>query len=384
MNTSALIIAIAAALPAAGNSWAAPPDATPVKSAAADKAAPPNNAGLYPAYPSYSSQLFAAMDRQAGLLDLARGGASLSYLAGGSALALSQQNALGTVIGFGAGSMSDKFFGLEASGLAPLELHQYGRFNAPYFAMVKDASHAGVSFAMGGGARLRFGALSEGVLPVAEPFGPVIGERTRRFLSSAEFEQKVGNAVGIVTVGVLRENGAMLGSQQGLALALNASPTTIFTSLSAGYALTPRTSLVAMASYGKTEHLGGSDSLIAQVATVRTVAYSVGLATSQIFSKHDRIGLTFAMPAKVRADEMAFSGPAAPVPQSGLLGLGVQPLNFRPTATERDLEMTYSTMFGNDGRAGKLTGAVMYRINPGHDATAKPDVLIGIRYSRGF
>jgi hypothetical protein len=330
-----------------------------------------------------ATALFAAMDRQAALIEKVQDGVALSYAPDGSAMALSQKNARGTEFGFGAGGMSGKFFGLEASGMVPLALNQSGKFNAPYYTMLKDASHAGVSFAMGRGARLRFGAVSESGV-TTELFGPTFNERNKRFLSSAEFEQKLGRAVGIVSVGVLRENGSMLGSVQGQAFALNASPTTTFTSISAGYALSPSSSLVAMASYGRTAGFGNADSLISQVSTVRTVAYSVGFASSRIWSKQDRFGLTFSIPARVKSGDIQLTSSVAQIRDSGALSFGIQTLNLRPTAIERDTEMTYSTMFGKDGRLGKVTGAVMWRINPGHDATARPDWLIGVRYGVGF
>lgn len=334
-----------------------------------------------------STTLFTAADRQAELVDKVTEGVNggsntLSYSPDGSAVALSQRDSAGTVFAFGAGNMSGKFFGLEASGLAPLELQQSGKFNAPYYAMVKDASHAGISFVVGSGSRFRFGALSENGAAV-EPMGPSFNEHNKRFLSSAEFEQKMGRAVGILTVGMLRETGSMLGSQQSQALALHATPTTTFTSASVGYALSPRSALVAMASYGKTAAFG-NDSLISQLSAVRTVAYSMGYSNSEIFSKHDRLGLTFSVPVKVRSGSMQLSGPVAQSSDSGALTYGTQTLNLKPTATERDMEMTYSSTFGKDGKMGKMTGAVMFRVNPGHDTTARPDWLTGLRYSYGF
>lgn len=217
-----------------------------------------------------------------------------------------------------------------------------------------------------------------------EPFGANFIEHGRRFLSSAEFEQKMGRAVGIVSVGMLRESGALLGNVQGRAVALNVSPTTTFTSVSAGYALTEGSSLVAMATSGRTAGFGSADSLMSQVSAVRTVAYSVGFSTSRVWRPQDRLGLTFSIPARVTSGDGALSGSVTQVIDGGVLSYSTQTLNLRPTATERNTELTYTTMFGKDGRLGKVTGAVMWRINPGHDATAPSDWLIGVRYGRNF
>jgi hypothetical protein len=246
-----------------------------------------------------------------------------------------------------------------------------------------QARNDGQSRIFSGGPRLHFGALPDN-LALLDPLGPMLNEHSRRFLSSAEFEKKIGRAVGIVTIGILRENGTALGTQQTPTLSSYVRPTTTFTSASLGYALSARSSLMAMASYGRTEGIGTPDSLVAQVSSVRTVAFSVGVATREVFNNHDRFAVTFSIPARVRSGTLQFSGPA---PQSGDAGApvyGAPTLNLRPTATERDLEFGYTTMFGKDGRLGKVTGAVMLRVNPGHDANARPDWLTGVRYAYGF
>ena len=238
--------------------------------------------------------------------------------------------------------------------------------------------------AFAGAPRLHFGALPEN-LSLLDPLGPLLNERGRRYLSSAEFEKKTGRAVGILTIGLLRETGSTLGGgQPGTSWGMNSRPTTKFTSLSLGYALTPRSSVVAMATYGKTEGFGAPDSLMAQVSSVRTMAYSVGVSTRQIFTSQDRLAVTLSVPAKVRTGAQQNGDADTRASYANAQEFGAPTLNLRPTATERDLEFGYTTMVGRAGKMGKVTGAVMLRVNPGHDANARPDVLTGVRYSYGF
>ena len=238
--------------------------------------------------------------------------------------------------------------------------------------------------AFAGAPRLHFGALPEN-LSLLDPLGPLLNERSRRYLSSAEFEKKTGRAVGVLTIGLLRETGSTLGGgQPGTSWGMNSRPTTKFTSLSLGYALTPRSSVVAMATYGKTDGFGAPDSLMAQVSSVRTMAYSVGVSTRQIFTSQDRLAVTFSVPAKVRTGAQQNGDADTRVSYANAQEFGAPTLNLRPTATERDLEFGYTTMLGKAGKMGKVTGAVMLRVNPGHDANARPDVLTGVRYSYGF
>jgi hypothetical protein len=237
--------------------------------------------------------------------------------------------------------------------------------------------------ALNGVPRLHFGALPDN-LALLDPLGPVLNERGKRFLSSAEFERKMGRGTSILTVGILREAGGAPGTQQSMVSMLNSRPTTTFTSLSLGYALSPYSSLMALASYGKTEGLGSPDSLLAQVSSVRTVAYSAGWVRRQLFNSSDRLAVTFSIPAKVRGGSLEYNAAVPQPADGGLAVLGAQRLNLRPTATERDLEFGYTRYFGHDGNKGRVTGALMWRVNPGHDAIAPPDWLVGVRYSYGF
>lgn len=239
------------------------------------------------------------------------------------------------------------------------------------------------AFAGAGSPRLRFGALPAN-LALLDPLGPMLNERSKRFLSSAEFEKKMGRGTGIFTIGILREAGGVPGSQHSMSMVLNTRPTTTFTSLSLGYALSPASSLMALASYGKTEGIGTPDSLLSQVSSVRTVAYSLGFVRRQLFTSSDRLAFTLSIPAKVRAGSLEPSGALQQAVDPGVAAFGGPRLNLRPTATERDLELGYTRFFGRDGSKGRLTGALMYRVNPGHDASARPDLLMGVRYAYGF
>ena len=199
--------------------------------------------------------------------------------------------------------------------------------------------------------------------PQLDQPGPLLASRGQRYLSSAEFEQKIGRGTGILRLGLLREAGGAPGMQS-MSMLLNTGPTTRFTSLSLGYALSSRDALVAMASYGKTAGIGSPDSLLAQMSAVRTLAYGAGYVRRQLFADNDRLAVTWSMPARVRSEA------AAP--------------NLRSTATERDLEFSYTRVLGRDGSNGRLSGALMWRVNPRNDANARPEVLMGVRYAYGF
>src|SRR5574343_1278125 len=112
----------------------------------------------------------------------------------------------------------------------------------------------------GSTARLQLGSLPAPLAPL-DPLGPTLNAPGQRFLTSAEFERKMGAAVGIVSIGVLREGAGVTGPQQSPALAMYTRPSTSFTAATLGYALTPHSAVTDMVSAARTEGLGAPDSL---------------------------------------------------------------------------------------------------------------------------
>lgn len=320
--------------------------------------------------------LLAALARADALAERAHGAHSVIVGEGGR-FAVAGRAANGAMVGAGVGSMSGNFFGLSGAGMAPLALRAAGRFNAPYFEMVRDARHAGVSFPVGANGRVRVGLLTErerqvDVLPTWTPYA-------KRALLSVEVEQRAGAALAIASVGVLRESGALLGTLQGAGQAPGSARTN-FASLSLGYALTPRLSLVGMASIGRTAGLDQTERLGVPQASFTTAAYSVGLSGRQLLSSGDRFGLTMTVPTKVTQGQTSYAG-AALFREDGALSYTARNLNFSPSATERDWELSYSRPLDSNAR---IAGALMLRTHPGHHAGSPPELLIGVRYARRF
>ncbi|MYM40054.1 hypothetical protein [Duganella qianjiadongensis] len=232
-------------------------------------------------------------------------------------------------------------------------------------------------------ARLQLGRLP---VPLAalDPLGPTLNAPAQRFLTSAEFERRLGAAVGTVSIGVLREAASVTGPQQSPALAMYNRPSTSFTAATLGYALTPHASVTAMVSAARTEGLGAPDSLLAQVSSVRTLAYSLSWARRQWLLPGDSLTLTLSVPARVRSGTLAGSGSVALTGEPGALPYGTAMLNLRPTATEHDVELRYTLRPGGVAHQGRLSAAIMWRVHPGHDAAAQPEYLLGLRYVQGF
>jgi len=349
-----------------------------------------------------AADLFSSFDRQSSLIETARNGErlALAYSTPAGMLAMdplapvpatvhmaySRQGADGSTMGFGMGGMSKQFFGLEASGMAPLSLNQEsGRFNAPYFGLVKDATHVGYSMRLDGSTTLRFGSLTKAPpLALQSAFLPYLGDQSRRSLTALEVQKTFGATTLVTSVGMLRETNSVLGTSGTGALALQASPTTTFVSLAGAQRLTDTLSLAGMLSYGRTSGYTNQSteaSFLNGSSAMGTVAWSVGLAQRDWISRGDMLGLTLAMPAKAISGSMSATTAVSQDQNDGSLVYATQSFSLRPNATEHDVELAYSMPAG---KLAKLSAAVMVRVNPGHDSSMPIDKVAGVRYTTRF
>ena len=352
--------------------------------------------------PTRPADLFAGFDRQASLVESARNGErlALSYSTPSNLsvqdplgappamvhMSYIRQNADGSSMGFGMGGMSKHFFGLESSGLTPMSMNQdSGRFNAPYFGLVKDASHVGYAFGLGDGLTVRLGSLNKAPPLALQPaLLPYAYDQSRRSLTAFELQKNYGGTTLVATMGTLRETNSVLGTSGTGALGLQANPATTFVSLAGVRRLTDTLSLAGMVSYGRTagySNQSSEASFINGSSAMGTVAWSVGLAQRDWMKKGDMLGLTVAMPTKAISGSMAATTAVAQDQNDGSLIFATQSYNLRPTATERDFELAYAMPAG---KLAKLSAAFMLRLNPGHDSAAPADKVAGVRYTKRF
>jgi len=111
-----------------------------------------------------------------------------------------------------------------------------------------------------------------------------------------------------------------------------------------------------------------------------TGAYSFDLAKEGLFKEVDRFGLRLSQPLRVESGGMSMLLPTGYDYLTGSASSSVQYLGFAPTGREIDAEASYTTGLGR----GWLGANVYARRQPGHIASADPDVGAAIRYSLGF
>jgi len=176
-----------------------------------------------------------------------------------------------------------------------------------------------------------------------------------------------------LTGGFVNEQEAFLGGA-GAALP---SGNTRFLSLSSSYAFGGGLYAVGTATRGRSD---GStfygDSRLAAL----TDAFSAGFVKEGVFDRSDRIGFAYSLPMRVRSGSATLIMPISVVPETGAPIFGAVPIGLAPEGRERRFELTWATPLRN----GSFGLSLMRRLEPGHDASAPPETVYGMRFSKRF
>lgn len=357
-----------------------------VTGAAASKSAMPvgTSSGTSIGSARFSAQASALATQQTLLgLDTATGVAYTNIEATTlSKVSIGFDGAQGSAYGMGTGASHADFFGLQATGTAPLSLNGEGsRFNAPYFSLASNASHFGYAMTLSGGGVLRLGSLVQSAgLETA-----LLGASSTQGSASValvELQKTFGEITTVTTVGQLQETDSVLGMRGTGALGMAGNTSTTFLTLAGSRPVAAGTTLSAMVSVGTTgAYNNAAASLIDGATGSQSMAWSLGLARADLFRQGDSLGLSFAMPLRTQSGSMQVTTATAQSQQDGSLSYTTQSLALSPTGVERDIELSYARPmpFG-----GKFSAMAQLKFEPGHDAQAPTQLGIGLRYQVSF
>ena len=295
---------------------------------------------------------------------------------------ISFTNAQGNVYALGTGGTSAQFFGLQSTGMAPLSLNGEGsRFNAPYFALGENASHAGYATTLSNGDTLRFGSIVQSAPMETALFG-ASNTPSAMSIAAVEWQHNMDDITTVVTAGHLQETDAVLGMRGTGALGIAAQANTTFMTLAASKPVADNTYFSAMVSVGNTAAYSNSAaSLIDGASASQSAAWSMGLARKDLFKNGDRLGFSVAMPLRTMSGNMHITTATAQSQEDGSLSYATQALALSPTGMEKDIELAYARPmpFG-----GTLSTMAQMKLEPGHDAQAATQYGIGFKYQRSF
>lgn len=288
----------------------------------------------------------------------------------------------GSAMGWGLGGTESQFLGLDTTGHTPLSLNGEGsRFVSPYFAVADNATHGGYSLQWNASTVLRIASVTQtpsytGALPSA-----ALGQGDKS-ITAAELQKAFGSTTAVVTVGHLQESDTMLGSYGSGALALGKNTGTDFVTLAATRPVAPQTHVSAMVSFGQTGAGSASaNSLIDGVTASRSMAWSLGLSSSDVWRKGDKLGLSVAMPLRTMSGDMQVTTAVSQSQADGSLQYAQQNVALSPGGSERDIELAYTRALKG---GASLSAMAQVKLQPGHVADAAPQHGIGVKWMRAF
>jgi hypothetical protein len=189
--------------------------------------------------------------------------------------------------------------------------------------------------------------------------------------TSVTFDRRFGaNSWASIGLSRLDEHDTLLGGRLGSLYGSSGSSST-FLDLEARRNIGGGWSATAMARRGWTDFTSGK---------FQTDAYSLDLAKFGLLNRLDRLGLRIAQPLRVERGGMSMLQPTGYDYATETASSSVERLSFSPSGREIDAELSYSTGLGR----GWLGANIFARRQPGHAATADPDMGAAIRYSLGF
>jgi hypothetical protein len=112
----------------------------------------------------------------------------------------------------------------------------------------------------------------------------------------------------------------------------------------------------------------------------QTAAYSLDFAKRGLWNDGDRFGLRISQPLRVEKGGLSMMLPTGYDYATETATSTRERLSFTPSGREIDAEFSYSTGLGRGWIGANIYG----RRQPGHVATAEPDLGAAIRYSLGF
>jgi len=191
-----------------------------------------------------------------------------------------------------------------------------------------------------------------------------------RWASVALGRQFGSNTWASVGLGRLDEQRTLLGGRLGEVFG-GAGSSTLFLDVEARQGLGNGWAATVMSRRGWTDFVGGK---------FQTGGYSFDLSKHGLLRGRDRLGLRIAQPLRVEQGGIAMMLPTSYDYKTESESNTLERLSFTPSGREIDAELSYSTAFGR----GWLGANLYARRQPGHIASADPDMGGAIRYSLGF
>jgi hypothetical protein len=181
-------------------------------------------------------------------------------------------------------------------------------------------------------------------------------------------------------LGQLEEQDRVLDASGGGALGLGAGASTTFVGLSGQTELSPVLELFGQASLGLTRPGGGEQGLLRGLSMLYSSSFGLGIARRDLAVAGDRLTMALTQPLRVEAGDAALDRPLGRTFDGQILRRRER-IALAPEGREVDLEIGYRVGLAG---LGDLSVNWLTRVQPGHDAEARPEHALALRLERRF
>lgn len=241
-------------------------------------------------------------------------------------------------------------------------------------------------------------ALSPAVAVTLAGFGTTVADRPGDWAHATAYSQSAGSkstttgglarlSLGdmrrrvALDVGMVAEDGTLLGAASDGALRLADGADTAFVGISADLALGDGWSLFAGAEAGRTQARAAANSLVSEVGTLTSTAWRVGLARDTLLTVGDRAVLTFSQPLRLESGTVSLSLPVGRTLDGEVTTARVSG-DAGADGRELDLQAGYSRPL--IGVPGEMSLSGLVRFQPDNVADARPEAVAMARYRLTF
>ena len=181
-------------------------------------------------------------------------------------------------------------------------------------------------------------------------------------------------------LGQLEEQDRVLDASGGGALGLGAGSSTTFLGVGGRAELSSALELFGQASFGLTRPGGGEQGLLRDLSMLYSSSFGLGIARRDLAVAGDRLTVAIAQPLRVEAGDAALDRPLGRT-FDGEIVRRRERVALAPQGRELDLEVGYRVGLAG---FGDLSINWLTRLEPGHDAEARPDHALALRLQRRF
>lgn len=215
---------------------------------------------------------------------------------------------------------------------------------------------------------------------IEDSAGPLFGGTSRLTMASAAMA--FGNQVTIgLGLGLVEEDGLVLGSRSAGALSLGQGATTRLIDGRLTWVARPDVSFFAHGVIGRTDIAGSGRSLLRPAGDLIIASAELGALWRDALHAGDVIGLQLSLPPRIEAGSVILGQVIGRDYASDRLNFSETVVPLSPSGREIDIEAAYAVALIGDAR---LEINARYAIDPGHRANASDAASFLVSLSRAF